>query len=192
MKQEQQITEVDLEVCIANAIKAKNLKKLLQNRESEIRIRHYAALRSRRITYIRSITSVVAAACLVFGIFHFKNVSSYKSYGDTCYASYKLPISRGADTLLVSAYNNISKEKFITAHAILDRAIESLQSEQYNVSTEEGAYYRQKQLMSINEAQWLKAIIYMKQGKVRKAKMLLRLISNGDGQYKEDAAKILK
>jgi hypothetical protein len=181
-------TEEQIEEMIVDAIKAKNAKKILQQRE------HFILARHRRTIFIRTLSGIAAAACILFGIIQFKGIYDYKSYGNQHYAALVLAESRGsnnADSLLQTAYEQIGAAEYEKAHRNIDAAILLLQKEQFDLTTEEGQYFHQLNKAMLDDAEWLKAIAYMKQGKRKKAKELLQKIATGDGIYQAEAKKIL-
>jgi len=182
-------TEQHIEEMIVDAIKAKNAKKLLQQRETFILERH------RRTIFFRSLSGIAAAACILFGIIQFKGISNYKSYGNQYYSKLVISEPRGgneADSLLQVAYEQIGAAEYEAVHRNIKTAILLLQKEQFDLSTEEGQYFHQLNKAKLEDAEWLKAITYMKQGKKKKAKELLRKIAFGGGIYQTEAQKILK
>lgn len=181
--------EVDLHARIVKSIKAKNAKKLLQEREKNIR-----HARHRKKILVRTLSGFAAAACIAFGVIHFQGVVAYQSYGERSYATIDISASRGGsqtDSLLQVAYKQIGRGDYIQSHESLDEAIALLQKEQFNLSTEEGQYLHQLNRQQIDDARWLKAISYMKQGKRHRAKIVLKEIAAGEGIYKTQAQKIL-
>lgn len=180
--------EVDLHQRIVSSIKAKNAKHLLQNRENRIKKQR------RRKTFTISLSSFAAAACVLLAIVNINTISSLKSAGELYYSEFSASAARGGntiDSLLHSAYLNIGNTEYVVAIDNLDAAIELLDKEQFNTSTEEGLYFQQMAFAKRDEAEWLKAITYMKQGKAGKAKKLLRKISNSDSRYNSKAQEIL-
>jgi len=182
-------TEQHIEEMIVDAIKTKNAKKLLQQRET------FILARQRRTYFIRTLSGIAAAACLLFGIIQFKGISDYKSYGSQYYAAMVLPELRGGNevnSLLQAAYKQIGATEYEKAHRNIDAAILLLQKEQFDFSIEEEQYFYQLNKAMKDDAEWLKAITYMKQGKKIKAKKLLQKIASGDGIYQTEANKILR
>jgi len=176
------------EMVIIDAIKAKNAKKLLQQREHQI-----LAWQRRKIV-IRTLTGFAAAACLLLGIVQFKGVTTYQSYGEKYYADAAI-ISRGgneADELLQTAYEQIGVKEYEKAHQNIDATILLLLNEQFDLNTEEGAYFHQLTKAKIEDAEWLKTITFMKQGKWLKAKKLLQKIAVGGGKHKDEAQEVLR
>jgi hypothetical protein len=179
--------EKEFEDRIVDAIRAKNAKKLLQRRESHIL--------HRRRSFIQVVSGIAAAACIAVGIVHFNGISAYKSYGDRHYSAMELHAARGggdADSLLQAAHGQIGAAEYNLAYENIDTAIELLQSEQFDLTSEEGQYFAAINRQTLDDARWLKAVAYMKQGKRHKAKILLREIATGDGVHKTEAQKILK
>ena len=199
--------DVDLHQQIIYAIKAKNIKKLLQQQEFQI---HRTQIRKR--VFYSALYTLAAAACLVVGFFHFEGVSRYRSFGNQAYAALVISASRGdsdsvdyappiisasrgggnADSFLLAAYGHTGAGAYDLAHENIDKAIKMWQEEPFNLATEEGLYDYQLAQTGIDKAQWLKAVTYMKQGKRSKAKALLQKIASGNGIYKSEAQKILE
>ena len=182
--------EKELEDRIVDAIRAKNAKQLLQQRESRI----VRGAQQRRRVFVRAFTGLAAAACIAFGVIHFDGISTYKSYGDHYYSTMELPVSRGGDdagSLLQTAYEQIGATEYAPAHENINAAIALLASEQFDLSTEEGQYFAAINARTMDDAKWLKAVAYMKQGKRHKARILLREIAASDGVHKTEAQEIL-
>lgn len=183
--------EVDLHNRIVDAIKAKNVKRILQYTEQNMR-----HTKSKRNLFIGTISTVAAAACILFAVLFINDDSLYyKSFGDRYYAELSIPVVRGgndADSLLLIAYQYIGMENYNEARKNINVALEILHKETFDISTEEGQYYQELIKRKVDEAQWLKVVSYMKQGKKRKSKEILTQIANSDSFYKSLAEKTLQ
>ena len=187
METKEQIDE--MEMVIIDAIKAKNAKKLLQQKE------HQIVVWQRRKFFIRTLSGIAAAACLLFGIIQFNEVITCKAHGEKCYAALILPEPRGGNVaadLILTAYEQIGAKEYDKAHKNIDAAILLLKNEKFDLNTEEGKYFHQLTQSMIEDAEWLKTIAFMKQGKWKKTKKRLQKIVAGNSIYKIDAQKILK
>ncbi|MDL2308835.1 hypothetical protein LJC68_04015 [Bacteroidales bacterium OttesenSCG-928-B11] len=182
--------ELSLHKQIIDSIKKKNLKEQLQRTEQKIHSRN------RRQIFIRTISGIAAAACIFFAVLITNNNSSlYKSYGDSCYEEFYLPVTRGdnkVDSLLHAANQQISDKEYKIAFLTIDKAIEILQQETFDTSTEEGQYYQEMSEIKMDNAEWMKTIVYMKQGKKCKAKKWLKKIAESKSEYSNSAKEILQ
>lgn len=182
--------ERELEDRIVDAIRAKNAKNLLQQRERRI----VRAARQRK-TFVRTFSGFAAAACVAFAVLHFNGVNTYKSFGDQYYSAIDMSVARGGgevDSLLQAAYDQIGKAEYATAHENIDAAIALLNAEQFDLSTEEGKYFAEISRQTLDDAQWLRAVALMKQGKRHRAKILLREIAASSSRHASEAQEILK
>ena len=181
--------ELYLHEHIIDAIKKKNLKRILQRKEQNIR---YG--RQHRKIFIRTISGIAAAASILFAVLFINDSSYYKSNGTLCYTELHIPIARSGDdtdSLLYVAYEQIDSKHYKDAIQNLDMVIKILQQEIFDTSREEGLDYQKIAKQKMDDAAWMKAIIYMKQGKKCKAKKALKQIADGDGEYKQQAEKVL-
>ena len=105
-------------------------------------------------------------------------------------ASITLPTTRGvndqSDELqnqLFFVYSCISQNQFDQANELALRLIDQIQSSQQKITPETKEIF--------DQAQWLHTICEMHNGKVLKAKKLLKQIANSDSYYAERAQMIL-
>ncbi|MFV0554897.1 MAG: hypothetical protein ACK5LR_09355 [Mangrovibacterium sp.] len=176
-----------LEEEIILAIQKKNLRRILQETEQKIRKRQKARKRM-----LWSISSVAAAACLLWGVFFLAD-NSMQQVGEHYYAELAMSSPRSgntADSLLIAAYEHISMEQHTAAQQDLEQVITLINSESFEHS-EEGQYHQQIAKLQHDKAQWLQAISLMKQGKKRKARALLTQIAKSESAYREKAAEAL-
>ena len=112
------------------------------------------------------------------------------------YADLEAPVSRSAnavDELLESAYESIGTGDLSAASKELDavdNAIKVQMNEQYE-NAELNEYYHSILLVQQQEADWYRAIILMRKGKVSKSKAALQIIVAADGIYAQKAQELL-
>ena len=182
-------SEVDLQKEIIIAIQARGLKECLQQKEQQIRSQR---IRTKRIIKLSSwgISSSVVAAIVVLAVILTPMAKIMKTESIEYAASITIPTTRGvndqSDELqnqLFFVYSYISQNQFDQANEFALQLIEQIQSSQQEITTET------KEIL--DQAQWLHTICEMHNGKVLKAKKLLKQIANSDGCYAEDAQAVL-
>lgn len=184
--------EVDLHRRIVDAVKAKNLKKILQNKEQAMR-----RAQQRRRYFIRAISGGAVAACIALGVLFITNDNAdYIDYGARFYDEFSLPVMRGggdkADSLISAAYEEIGTADYDATLKNLDAALEILRQETFDTSTDEGIEFQEVSKRKKDDAEWLKAITYMKQGEKCKAKKILKQIAESESRYQSSAKEILE
>lgn len=181
--------DLDLHAKIIDSIEAKNVKKILQSKERSLR-----RARMQRRSILWTLAGTAAAACIAIGVIFTNDSSYYKEYGDRYYTELTVTASRSgdkADSLLLAAYRQIGEGKYAVAVENAEMVVAGLQQETYDISTEEGRYYQELAKAKTDEAEWMKTIALMKQGKKRKAREMLVKIAGSDSRYRASAEEIL-
>lgn len=182
-------SEVDLQKEIIIAIQARGLKECLQRKEQQIRSQR---LRTKRIIKLSSwgISSSFVAAIVVLAMILTPMAKIMKTESSEFAASITLPTTRGvndqSDELqnqLFFVYSYISQNQFDQANELALQLIDQIQSSRQEITPET------KEIL--DQAQWLHTICEMHNGKVLKAKKLLKQIANSDSYYAERAQMVL-
>ena len=182
-------SEVDLQKEIIIAIQARGLKECLQQKEQQIRSQR---LRTKRIIKLSSwgISSSFVAAIVVLAMILTPMAKIMKTESSEFAASITIPTTRGvndqSDELqnqLFFVYSYISQNQFDQANELALRLIDQIQSSQQKMTPETKEIF--------DQAQWLHTICEMHNGKVLKAKKLLKQIANSDSYYAERAQMVL-
>lgn len=182
-------SEVDLQKEIIIAIQARGLKECLQQKEQQIRLQR---LRTKRIIKLSSwgISSSFIAAIIVLAVILTPMARMMKTESSEFAASITIPTTRGVNDLsdelqnqLFFVYSYISQNQFNQANKLALRLIDQIQSSQQKITPET------KEIL--DQAQWLHTICEMHNGKVLKAKKLLKQIANSDSYYAERAQMVL-
>jgi hypothetical protein len=182
-------SEVDLQKEIIIAIQARGLKECLQQKEQQIRSQR---LRTKRIITLSSwgISSSFVAAIVVLAMILTPMAKIMKTESSEFVASITIPTTRGvndqSDELqnqLFFVYSYIYQNQFDQANELALQLIDQIQSSQQKITPET------KEIL--DQAQWLHTICEMHNGKVLKAKKLLKQIANSDSYYAERAQMVL-
>lgn len=198
--------EYEAQAEIARSVERVNMRKVIQQ-ITEDRKRHplrnivekvfgadiWGGTVALRVGYSFAALASVAIICVTS--FHFAAVSTIRGFGDQYYAQLIDPATSRSDDFkaeqLSKAYELIGQGKLDEALAIVD-SDEMLRSEHsFLEMTEENEYLQALDNKYIQTAQWYKAIIYMKQGKTKKAKRILKDILAEDSEYSLQASEIL-
>lgn len=139
--------------------------------------------------------ALALAAIIIVASIHFTTVSTLRGLGDQYYAQLVDPAaSRSNDykaEQLAKAYELIGQGDYDAALAIVESDEVLSASFELEGMTEETEYRMTLNNQYIQTAQWYKAIILMKQGKVKKSKAVLKDIADGDGAYAREASSVL-
>ena len=182
-------SEVDLQKEIIIAIQARGLKECLQQKEQQIRSQR---IRTKRIIKLSSwgISSSFVAAIVVLAMILTPMAKIMKTESSEFVASITIPTTRGvnyqSDELqnqLFFVYSYISQNQFDQANELALRLIDQIQSSQQKITPETKEIF--------DQAQWLHTICEMHNGKVLKAKKLLKQIANSDSYYATNAQNVL-
>ena len=112
------------------------------------------------------------------------------------YAELEAPVSRSAnevDELLERVYESIGQGDYSLASKDLDAvniAIDDQMKQEYD-NAELNEYYHSILMVQGQEAEWYRAIILMKKGKISKSKAALKRIVSENGIYAEQAQALL-
>ena len=177
--------EYDLKREIVVAIRKKKYREILVAKEIEIRSR------KRKFTVIISSFSAMAAAACFLGVFlHISSMNNCKELSDKYFQPYpniyEMP-SRGdnlkisySDSLFYKATLQISTGDIKEAITILEKI------DNKNIEND-------LTIVDIDAIKWYKAIAYLKDGKKRKAKPILKeLADDSNCRYYIEATEILK
>ncbi len=176
---------------IADAIQKNALKQKLKQEESKRRggrfnwqtLVYYLAAAASLALFVMSGTSYVVS-------------NNLKGTSAGLYGDLEAPVSRSAnvvDELLEGAYENIGVGDLSTASQKLDavdNAIKDQMDEEYD-NAELNEYYHSILMVQQQEAEWYRAIILMRKGKVSKSKAALQKIVAADGIYAPKAQELL-
>ena len=183
---------------IKSAYEREALKQDLQLVEQQIQSK------KQRLKWTQMTTGTLAAAAciIIFVMVHVDTLRTMQTYAELHFSQTEELLFRGGsdvDRMILTACEQIANAEYKSAMNSLSSALEILSAEleilvaeQSQSTTPEGEYFAQMTTLKIHETQWLKAIAYMKNGNVRKAKRLLREISHSDSAYADDARNILK
>ena len=172
-----------LDMEIIEAIEAMNMRHVVEHAEEERRRRTLG----RGASWIGVLA---VAACMAIGIINVGNTKHMlRSSAEEQLGMFELQSVKGSDEvfdMLILAARNIHDKKYDQASAILDEA------EKKNVLPDNAT---EQQISIVNscaeDIEWLRAIICMRQGKVRDSKQALLKISKEKGFYHTNAELIL-
>lgn len=175
--------EMELQKDIENAIRERGLREMLQKEETHIRKNK----RTKRITLwsFCSGSIVTALAAIMLLLFVVEPMSRQMQYLSTQYVSQvDISNSRGGNDYSTSIDNALSlmqSDKWNEAAQMIDDIL---------IRTADSP--NEEMIEMHNSAEWLKAIYLMHDGKIYKAKRLLRKISNSESHYNVAAGEMLK
>ncbi len=190
IKDEQLRNEVEAYRLIISAFKRNKIKQNLQIVEKQIQGKEQRQKWIKITSY-----SLAMAACITFAVMYVGTVNTYKNYGEYYFGQTTEYSFRGGDDvddLISEAYEQIANAEYSKAISNLTSAQEILDSKTFDMTTEEGVYLAQMAMLKQQDIQWYKAIAYMRNGNIRKAKKLLKDIRNSDSKYSENAKNILE
>lgn len=175
--------EMELQKEIELAIQERGLREMLQREEARIRSKQ----RIRRITLWSvgggSLTTAVAAAMTMMLVVA-PVAQQMQSYSNQYVAQVEVGGLRGDDECadkLNRALLLMQDGRWSDASAIIEDVLRQTANSQ------------DEQVREMRDnAQWLKAVCLMHEGKVMKAKRLLRQIANSDSPYSQQAAELVK
>lgn len=175
--------EMELQKEIELAVQERGLREMLQREEARIRSKQ----RIRRITLWSvgggSLTTAVAAAMTMMLVVA-PVAQQMQSYSNQYVAQVEVGDLRGGDTwadMLNGALLSMQNDDWQNASAVIDDVLCRTADAPEPSVREQHAH-----------AQWLKAVCLMHEGKVMKAKRLLRQIANSDSPYSEKATELLE
>ena len=176
---------------IADAVQKKALKDNLVQKEAAKKTSWF---NWRTITY--SLAAAASLALFVMSGTSYVISNQLKGTSAGLYGELDAPVSRSAnlvDELLEGAYENIGVGDLSTASQKLDavdNAIKDQMTEEYE-NAELNDYYHSILEVQQQEAEWYRAIILMRKGKVSKSKAALEKIVAEDGIYASKAQELL-
>lgn len=136
-----------------------------------------------------SIAAMVVA--IVGSVNYTSTLHTMQSNGMLAYAELTVPVARDGnelDTTIENAYNLIGAGELDKAIDAIGRAkAKVLEGLARPVKTEEDKYEHQILQLKIYDLEWYEAIVLMKQGKVFKAKRVLRAIAISKSPYADSA-----
>ena len=177
---------------VSDAIQRKALKDKLVEEEKTAR----KSPRSNWRTLVYSLSAAASLALFVNNGASYYVANQLKDTATGLYAEMEAPVSRSAnevDELLESVYESIGQEDYSSASKELDAvsiAIEDQMKQEYD-NAELNEYYHSILMVQGQEAEWYRAIILMKKGKISKSKAALKRIVSGKGLYAEQAQALL-
>lgn len=143
---------------------------------------------------LASVAAMVVA--VVGGINYTSTMHSFQNSGMLAYAELSVPVSRDGnelDNMIAGAYNSLGEEDFEAAILTIDKAKAYIENRLAQLtSSEEDQYERTILTEKGYDLAWYEAIIYMKQGKVFKARKALKAIAASDSPYASAADKELR
>lgn len=150
--------------------------------------------RVRTYSYAFAVATCVACVCIVS--LRLNTAANFRTIGAECYAELSAPVARSSDEIadkIAEIYDLIGADELDSAQTLIDEAnaLSSNDDQQYE-SAEQAEYYEALRQGYQEDLEWYQAIIYMKEGKVSKAKKMLKSIAKNGGAYAEEAANILK
>ena len=187
--------EMELQKDIIMAIQARGLRECLQKKETELRAKRAQKQRLIRLSSW-SFGSALVAAMAILALITIPMAQIMKQESLQYASSIDSSAVRGGavrggvqaqtdplQSQLLNIYSLITQKQFDQANKNVKQLIHDLQTTQ-DIHSEE-----HKEIF--DQAQWLCAICEMHQGKVFKAKKLLRQIANSDSHYAERAQMLL-
>lgn len=175
--------EMELQQEIILAIQKQGLKEMLQKEEKHIRYKHNVT----KVTILSLsgggfIAAMAAVLLLLFVIV--PTSRQMQDYSVQYVAQIEVGNVRGENEIasqLSDAVMMMQKNDWDNATAIIDEVLEHTSNSQ------------EEQVRDMHDnALWLKALCLMHDGKVLKAKRILRKIANSENHYSEQAAELLE
>ena len=177
---------------ISDAIQRRALKdKFVQAEKTEIKSPQF-----KWRTLVYSLSAAASLALFVNNGASYYVANQLKDTATGLYAELEAPVSRSAnevDELLESVYESIGQGNYSSASEELDAvsmAIEDQMKQEYD-NAELNEHYHSILMVQEQEAEWYRAIILMKKGKISKSKAALKRIVSGKGLYAEEAQALL-
>ena len=185
------MTEKESYKLIISAFERERIKQDLKVFESQIQSETQRLKRRNAVAY----TFAMAACIALFAVVHISIRNTLQIAGTYHFAQVEHWSFRGgcdAQALITTAYEQITTGYYDNALNNLLLALEILETQTFDISTPQGKHFAEMTALMINEVQWYRAITYMKNGNVWKARRLLREISRSESRYSEDAKSILR
>lgn len=183
--------EVEVQTSIADAVQAVHLKQVLKSAEANLAATELFWRKCHRYAALVASFVIICAFSLSY-----IQANKFKKLGGVLYANVAMPKSRDVnslDSLLSLAYYQIGSGEYGFAQNSLDKA-NKLITEELNIGVynEESKYQHQLMIIKQYDTQWYQAILLMKQGKVRKAKTIIKEIAKSDGPYGNEAKTLIQ
>ena len=145
-----------------------------------------------------SVAAMVVA--VVGGINYSSTIRSLEYNGMLAYTELGAPIARDGnqiDALLEQAYSHLGNNELDLALETIEKAKDMIDEAnstitKYEMRNEEAEYEQELIKIKSYEADWYEAIVLMKQGKIIKAKRLLKAISESGSPYSSQAKDIIE
>lgn len=146
-------------------------------------------------TFSYALATAACIVCVCVFSLRLNTANYFKTAGAKCYSELNAPITRSSDNIsgkMIEIYDLIGADQLDSAQTVINEVEGLICQDVTDYGTEEQAEYekaiRANYLEDIN---WYQAIVYMKAGKIAKAKKILKEIVNTDGAYCEEAKNIL-
>lgn len=183
--------EVEVQTSIADAVQAVHLKQLLKGAEAKL---DATKLFRRKCYQYASLAASFVIICAI-GL-SFIQSNKFKKLGGALYADVVMPKSRDMntlDSLLSVAYYQIGSGEYEFAQNSLGEANKRI-TEELNIGAfdEESKYQHQLIRTKRYDTQWYQAILLMRQGRVRKAKAIIKEIAKSNGPYCNEAKVLIR
>lgn len=144
-------------------------------------------------SYAFAVAACIVCVC-VFSL-RLNTAANFRTIGTECYAELTAPIARSSDEIadkISEVYDLIGADELDYAQTLIDSANALLtHNNQQFESAEQAEYYEALRQGYKEDLEWYQAIIYMKEGKVSKAKKALKAIAENNGTYAGEAIYIL-
>ena len=147
-------------------------------------------------TFVYSMSAAASLALFVNNGACYFISNRLKNTATDLYTELEAPVSQSAnevDELLENVYESIGHGDYSSASKNLDAvsiAIEDQMKKEYD-NAELNEYYHSILMVQEQEAEWYRAIILMKRGKISKSKAALKSIVSGKGLYADQAQALL-
>lgn len=149
------------------------------------KIREFFSSGQRVAWTLASVAAMVVA--IVGSVNYTSTLHTMQNNGMLAYAELSAPVARDGnelDTIIGEAYNLIGSGEFDKATDAIEKAKATvLEKLAQPVETEEDEYEQQVLQLKLYDLKWYEAIILMKQGKVIKAKRMLKSIISSSSPY---------
>lgn len=181
--------ELEYQRQIANAVQRAAMSKFLRQQMEQSRKPKTINIFSSTKKVIWTITSIAAMFIVVIGgVNYTRTVNAFKDEGISIYNNLEIPVARDGnqiDILISKAYFEIGNEQFDHAMESISKArlLIDQQVALLNGSTEEVDYERQLLQLKKEDLDIYEVVIYLKKGKIVKAKKALKKIAGTNGTY---------
>ena len=157
------------------------------------KIRDFFSSGQRVVWTLASVAAMVVA--IIGGVNYTSTLHSVQNSGMLAYAELAVPIARDGndlDPIIEKAYNLIGDGELDQAMVVItDAKAKVKEILTQPIETEEDEYEHQVLQLKEYDLEWYEAIIMMKQGKVIKAKRMLKSIASSSSPYANNAKACL-